>query len=122
MTYRKTNSAFYTPTEVGAGSANIAAVTFYDAMWTRVGDIVTVSGRVEVDTTAAGSTQLAIALPIASNIAGLEGVSGTACSNTVAAQSAAMRGDATNNCAVMDWIAVSTASENMYYIYQYMII
>jgi hypothetical protein len=55
----------YTPT--AAGIANITALAVYSAVWIRVGDVVIVSGLVDVDPTAVGVTQFSLTLPVASN-------------------------------------------------------
>ena len=56
-------SGVYTPTM--AGVANIDSLTAYTAFWTRVGNIVTVSGRVDVDPTSANTTtNFTISYPI----------------------------------------------------------
>jgi len=59
-------SGTYTPTLTNG--ANVAASTAYVCQWMRVGNVVTVSGRLEVDTTSANtSTSIELSLPIASN-------------------------------------------------------
>lgn len=114
-------SGFYTPTLTNV--TNLTASTVYDATYTRIGNVVTVAGRVEIDpTTPASLTELGISLPIASNIAGLEGVCGTAAASGIAGQCAAIIGDATNNRAQMTWIAGDITNQSMYYTYQYYII
>ena len=55
----------YTPTLTNV--ANIAASTAYACQYIRVGNVVTVSGQVDIDPTAAATyTELDISLPIAS--------------------------------------------------------
>lgn len=58
-------SGTYTPT-LGP-SSNVAASTAHPCQWMRIGDVVTVSGMLEIDPTAAAFTVLDISLPIASN-------------------------------------------------------
>lgn len=113
-------SGTYTPTLTNV--ANLDASTVYDFQWSRVGDVVTVGGRVDIDPTAAASTELGISLPIASNIAGLEGAVGTAFASGIAGQGAAILGDAANNRAQMQWIAVDTTNQSMYLTFVYTII
>lgn len=115
------NNGSYTPTLTNV--SNLTASTVYDAQWMRNGNVVTVGGRVDIDpTTPATLTELGISLPIASNIAGLEGVVGTAAASGIAGQSAAIIGDATNNRAQMTWIAGDVSNQSMYYTYVYTII
>lgn len=114
-------SGFYTPTLTNV--SNLAASTVYDATYMRVGNVVTVAGRVEIDpTNPATLTELGISLPIASNIAGLEGVCGTAAASNVAGQVAAIVGDAANNRAQLQYISSDITNQSMYYTYQYFII
>ena len=110
----------YTPTLTNV--ANVAASTAYECQYFRVGDNVTVSGKADVDPTAAASTQLGISLPIASNIGAAEDCAGVAAAPTIAGQSAAILGDATNNRAQMEWIAVDITNQPMYFTFTYAII
>lgn len=60
-------AGLYTPTLTGV--ANVDASTAYRAHYIRVGSIVHVTGKVDVDpTTAATFTQLGISFPVASNV------------------------------------------------------
>lgn len=111
-------SGSYTPTLTNV--ANVAASTAYQAQWIRVGNVVTVSGKVDVDPTASATlTQLGLSLPIASNIGAAEDCSGTAHASAIASQGAAILGDATNDRAQMDWIAGDVTNQPMYYTYTY---
>src|SRR5574341_1241568 len=106
---RLTNrSGVYTPTLTNV--ANLAASTAYECQWMRVGELVTVSGKADVDPTAAASTQLGISLPIPSNFGAAEDCGGVAFSPAVANQGAAILADATNNRAQMEWIAVDLSN------------
>lgn len=114
-------SGKYTPTLTNV--ANLDASTAYECQYMRVGSIVNVSGKVDVDPTAAvASTQLGISLPIASNIGANEDCSGTAFASGIAAQGAAILGDATNNRAQMQWISGDVTSQPMFFTFQYEII
>lgn len=57
-------SGTYTPTLTNV--ANVATHTMYAAQWIRVGRVVTVSGQVDVDPTAAGAVQFVLNTPISS--------------------------------------------------------
>jgi hypothetical protein len=58
-------SGTYTPTV--AGLANVDATTANECQYMRVGDVVTVSGRISIDATATGTlTRVSCSLPIAS--------------------------------------------------------
>jgi len=113
-------SGTYTPTLTN--TTNVAASTAFQCQWMRVGNVVTVSGRVSVDPTAAGATVLGISLPLASNIGAVEDCAGTAFANAVAGQGAAIWGDATNDRASMEWVAVDLTNQGMSFTFTYEII
>jgi hypothetical protein len=113
-------SGTYTPTLTNV--LNLDASTAFACQYLRVDSTVTVSGRVDVDPTAAGSTVLGITLPIASNLAAFENCTGAASAAVVAGQCAAILGDAANNIAQMRWVAVDTANRAMFFTFTYQVI
>jgi hypothetical protein len=114
-------SGTYTPTLTNI--ANLDASTAYQAQYLRVGSVVTVSGRVDIDpTTTATSTQLGISLPVASNLTNIEDLAGTAAATAIANQCAAVVADTANNYARMQWIAGDTTNRAMYYTFTYEVI
>lgn len=114
-------SGTYTPTLTNV--ANLAASTAYVCQYMRVGTVVTVSGKVDIDPTlAATSTQLGISLPIASNLATAEQCAGTAFASGIAAQGAAILGDAGNNRAQLQYVSSDVSNQPMYFNFQYQII
>lgn len=110
----------YTPTLTGV--ANVAASTAYTCQYIKAGTMVVVSGKVDVDPTAAAVTQLGISLPVASNFANPEECAGTAFCPAVAGQGAAILADAANNRAEMQWVAVDLANRTMAFTFVYRII
>lgn len=75
MTDYLTGSAgTYTPTVTALTNCTIGTVT--DLMHTRVGNIVTVTGRVVINTTSLGTSTFAVSLPIASNFTAATDLSG----------------------------------------------
>lgn len=111
----------YTPTLTNV--ANLTASTAYECQYMRVGNTVTVSGKVDVDPTITVTlTQLGISLPIASNIGAAEDCSGVAFASGIAGQGAAIIGDAANNRAEMDWIAGDVTNQPMYFSFSYQVI
>lgn len=114
-------SGTYTPTLTNV--ANLAASTAYQCQWLRVDNIVSVSGKVDVDPTlAATATQLGISLPVTSNLGAQEDCAGTAFASGIAGQGAAILGDAANNRAEMNWISGDITNQPMYFIFQYEVI
>lgn len=111
----------YTPTLTNV--ANLDASTAYQAQYTRMGNVVIVSGKVDIDPTlTATATQLGISLPIASNIGAAEDCSGTAFAPGIAGQGAAIVGDAANNRAEMQWVATDVTNQAMHFIFSYEVI
>jgi|SRR6185312_4549354 len=110
----------YTPTltnvtNLDTSGANLCA-------YTRIGSVVTVSGRVDLDPTAAGAVELGISLPIASNFTDNKQCSGIAFCNTVAGQGAAILSDLTNDRASLQFIAVDTSNRVMMFVFQYQVV
>lgn len=113
-------SGTYTPTLTNA--ANLDASTTNVCQYLRVGNVVTVSGLVDVDPTTNGSTtRLGISLPIASTIANVFECAGTASGIATASNCAAIRGDTTNHRAEMIWVAIQNSNQNMYFSFTYLV-
>ena len=110
----------YTPTLTGV--TNVGASTAYECQFSRVGNVVTVSGKVDVDPTAAGATELGISLPFASNFGAIEDCGGAAFATGVAGQGAAVNADAANDRARMQWVAVDVTNQAMFFSFTYEII
>ena len=127
-------SGLYTPTLTNV--ANISANTAYECQYIRVGSIVTVSGKLDVDPTSSNTiTQLGISLPVASNLGAAEDCAGTGACPTISGQAYAILGDATNNRAELQWLTninmvisetapspMNTANQSVYFTFTYTII
>lgn len=116
------NHGTYTPTLTNV--TNITASTAYVSQWMRVGNIVTVSGRVDIDPNLGGSTasELGVSLPIASNFTGanLNQCNGTFVSNATG-QAGAIFSDATNDRAQFLFLATNTANASFSFTFTYVI-
>jgi hypothetical protein len=117
-------SGTYTPTFTHV--SNIAASTSNaNWNWTRVGNVVTVSGHATVDpTTASTSSLLGISFPIASAIASTTQVAGTACraKSTTAGINGTIAGDSTNDRAQLQFFCdADAASFTWTIIFQYVV-
>lgn len=116
-----TSSGTYTPTLTNV--ANLDASTAYQCQYLRVGNTVTVSGRVDIDPTLpATTTQLGISLPVASNIGAVEDVAGVGSSPGIAAQVMAILGDVTNDRAELNWKSSDTTNQATYFTFTYRVI
>lgn len=109
-------SGTYTPTLTNV--SNIDSSTAYQSQYIRIGNALTVSGKLDLDPSSAGAsdTQLGISLPIASNIGAEEDCAGTAFGDSsVANIGALIKGDAANNRATLEYTSLSGASETFFY-------
>lgn len=111
-------SGTYTPTLTN--EANITTSTAYQCQYFRVGNIVTVSGKVTIDYTSTGATSMGISLPIASDIANDNEVAGTC--NAEVNNGGVIRGDATNNRAQFYIITGSSAGYDYFFTFTYQIL
>lgn len=115
-------SGTYTPTLTN--TTNLSASTAYSCQYLRVGSVVTVSGRVDVDPTAAATlTTLGISLPISSNFANSNELGGTAATaDNITEVAAGIFADSTNDRATMQWVTTNTSNHNMFFTFTYRII
>lgn len=110
----------YTPTLTGV--ANVTGSTAYECQYMRVGKVVTVSGRVDVDPTANSvQTTLGISLPIASELTATNQCGGTAAHGLVAGYSGYIIGDITNNRAQLQFIVGDNANRAWMFTFTYLI-
>jgi hypothetical protein len=112
-------SGVYTPTLTGV--TNITASTAYQCQYLRVGDVVTVSGKVFIDFTSTGLTELGISLPIASSISNDFEVAGTVSTGENSNTPGVILGDATNNRAHLVLQTGSSAGYNFFFTFTYTI-
>jgi hypothetical protein len=109
----------YTPTLTN--TSNIDASTAYVTQWFRVGNMVTVAGRVDVDPTAAGSIDLKISLPIASNFTGNEQLTGSIVPYLTADNAGGILADFTNDVAFARWVTTKTTNFALTFNFTYII-
>lgn len=111
----------YTPTLTIVANLD-ATPTSFVAQYSRVGSVVTVSGKVLVNpTTTLTLTQLGLSLPIASALTQQEQCGGTASASAIASMAAAIIGDATNDRAQMSWIATDVTDQPVYFTFTYLV-
>lgn len=114
------SSGTYTPTLFNV--ENVSASTAVQCQYMRVGNRVTVSGRVTIDpTTTTTLTQLGISLPIASNIGNSQDCGGTAAASGVVDNPAAIIGDAINDRAELSYVCSDVTNHNMFFTFMYSI-
>lgn len=112
-------SGTYTPTLTNV--ANLDGSTAYQSQYMRVGATVTVSGRVDMNPTAAATlTQLRMTVPVASNFGGAEDCSGVIAN--YAGVVGQIRADTTNDAALAQLTNVTTANDEFYFTFTYQVI
>ncbi len=114
------DSGTYTPTLTNG--TNVAASTSYQAQYLRVGNQVTISGKIAIDPTSTGATEIGISLPIASNFANDYECAGVVNFIAIAGESGGILGDSTNNRASLQYIAIDTGNKVASYTFTYTII
>lgn len=118
-TLDNTTSGTYTPSLTN--TANLDASTAYECQYIRVGSVITVSGKVDMDPTAGATlTQIGISLPVASNLAAEQDCCGTACSKV--GDVAAIYADSTNDVAMLEYVSSGTANKSFYFTFTYAVI
>jgi len=116
-------SGTYTPTLTNG--SNVTASTAYACQWMRVGNVVTVSGKVDIDPNLTStSTQLGISLPIASTTGGAQNLAGTAVGDngSALANAAQILADTANNRANLAFWSSSTANAAWSFNFTYVIL
>ncbi len=105
-------SGTYTPTLTNA--LNVTGSTAVPCFYSRIGDVVHVSGSFYVEPTASGvQTQLEISLPIISAFASAGYLAGVAQALSIGMESAAIIAD--SDRAQVDWIAGFAGSSELFY-------
>ena len=113
-------SGTYTPT-ITNGS-NVAASTAYVCQYMRVGSVVTVSGRVDIDPTLdATVTKFELSLPVASVMSSSGQLAGTMMSNTTTVEHGPIFGNTTSDEAQFDWTVQNTSNHTIYFHFTYLV-
>ena len=117
------NAGTYTPTLTAVTNLS-GTPNAYQCQWSRVGNMVTVSGRFGAEPTAASPTltELGISLPVASAISTAQNVGGTATGITsTTSEACSIEGDATNDRALVRWQAASTSDHDFFFTFGYLV-
>jgi hypothetical protein len=113
----------YTPTLTNG--TNVTSSTASSCQYMRVGNTVTVSGKINVTPTSTGATDLGISLPIASAIANDNECGGTGAVGNTTDLFGSVRGDATNDRAELIFTigaTGTTSAQDWYFTFTYRII
>lgn len=113
-------SGVYTPTLTMVN--NLLAVTAFQCQYMRVGSVVTVSGKINMDVNSNGQIcRLGITLPVASDFGAEEDLGGTASSMDIQ-QNSGIKADITNNRAALEFLANSNTTRDWFFTFTYRII
>lgn len=115
-------SGTYTPTLTN--TTNIAASTAFACQYIRVGNVVTVSGRLNIDPTTSGAaSELGISLPIASNFSATTQCGGVGAIQTTTTEvsTGGIAGDVTNDRAQFRFVAGGTAARDYGFTFTYLV-
>lgn len=115
------SSGTYTP--VPTGIQNVEDASTSTCQYIRVGSVVHVSGRVDIDPTSTGTTQLAIDLPIASDFANDYECAGAGNMNlSSTGQGVTIVGDDVNDRVLIEYTAAITTAETIFFTFTYLIL
>jgi len=115
------SSGTFTPTLTNV--ANLDGSTAYACQYLRVGNTVTVSGKVDVNpTTTSTTTQLGISIPVASTFASAQNCGGAAYAQAIVNEGAAILADTSNNRAQLEYICSDTTNQSFFFSFTYQVI
>jgi len=120
----RTTSGTYTPIQVST-NVNVASVTFNSCQYARVGSVVIVSGRLDIDATVIGDTTVKMSIPIPSNFANGWSATGTFTQYgavTLPSIVGSITSDATNDCVVLRVNSATAASQSYVLNFTYQVI
>lgn len=115
------NFSFGDYTPALTNGANVAASTAYPCQFLRVGNVVHVSGRIDVDPTIVTITTVGISLPIASNLATTSQCAGVGASTSIAG-AGGIYADVTNNRAELTFVTTNVANQDIHFTFTYLVI
>lgn len=111
----------YTPTLTNG--ANVASSTPSQCQWSRTGNVVTVSGRVDIACTAASNTLTVVgmSLPVASDLTLSGNLAGGGAIGQTTYQTFICLGDTTNNRATLQFLSNGTTSAAAFFSFTYLV-
>lgn len=119
-TEQDVRSGTYTPTLTGV--TNVTSTTARKCQWMRVGNVVTVSGQMDIDPAGTGLTVVGISLPVASDFGTAYECGGAGHAPALAGHGAAVYADATNNRAELSYVDSVGSNDVMTFTFTYEVI
>lgn len=121
ITAANLTSNTYTPTLTN--TTNVTSSTPRLASWTRIGNIVTVYGSLDVTTTLAVATEIQLTLPVASDLATAFDLNGTGQASSAVATNAVLLADPATDRARLTFIGLSIGGAGtIYFSFQYQVL
>ncbi len=115
------DAGLYTPTLTNG--PNVAASTTFELQWMRIGDVVVVSGVLNLDPISGGiNTLLGISLPVASNLGAVTDLGGTGAGSLSPQNGGNIRGNIVTDVADLRCTPASAVNQAWAVIFQYQII
>lgn len=111
-------SGTYTPTLTS--EVNLTSSSISDCQYMRIGNVVTVSGKLTLDYAASGNVSVNISLPVASSVGNDYEIAGAA--NTNNGPGGVIRGDATNDRAQFFITAAGSGGDTFFFTFTYQIL
>lgn len=110
----------FTPTLTN--TTNVAASTAFLCSWYKVGDMVTVFGKVQIDPTAAAATVLTMSVPVSSGMTGGDtDAGGTGASSNITGEVIAIVSDAGSDVVRFKFVATDVSNRTVYFQFSYKI-
>ena len=114
-------SGTFTPTLTN--TTNIDASTAFECQYLRIGNVVTVSGKVDVDATTSGSsTVLGMTLPFATTFGNQEECGGVGNYTALSTSGPGIYADTTNDRALFQWLAGASSNQRIMFTLTYQVI
>lgn len=113
-------AGLYTPTLSAVYNVQ-SLVLNGDFFYQRIGDVVIVSGGIQIDPTAAGTVQVNVSLPIASNFTGYYDLNGNASNPTASYPAGSIISDPTNDKAQVNIYAPDGSNQWWRLLFMYII-
>lgn len=99
-----------------SGSSNLASFTHFDMKWTRVGNMVTVSGNANAQASSAGvACVIEIDLPFASNFTSADDCTGAGCHNTATPTPVIVTNNSATDKLQLIWLPTATTLSQLNY-------
>lgn len=117
-----TSSGTYTPV-ISNASVNITSSTFFQAQWTRIGNMVTIYGQFSITSNTTSNVGFNMSLPsgLSTNFSTAFDLSGSFANAAISGSGGAIVGDASNDIPFLVFQPPNTSSNQYTYSYRYLI-